>query len=96
MLKRLPPVFRNFYFLTSVSFLVWMLFLDANDLVSRFKMNEKVSSLEGEKAYYVEKIAEVEADRKELLTNKALLEKFAREKYLMKKAKEDVFIIEEN
>lgn len=95
MLKKLPPAFRNFYFVTSLSFLVWMLFLDSNDLISRFKMSSKLRSLESEKEFYVEKISEVEKDRKELLTNKELLEKFAREKYLMKKETEDLFIIQE-
>ncbi|HOO11266.1 MAG TPA: septum formation initiator family protein, partial [Cyclobacteriaceae bacterium] len=41
------------------------------------------------------KIVEVKKDRKELMTNKELLEKFAREKYLMKKETEDLFIIQE-
>lgn len=95
MLKRLPPAFRNFYFLTSISFLAWMMFLDSNDLISRFKISSKLRSLEAEKEFYVEKISEVEKDRKELMTNKELLEKFAREKYLMKKESEDLFIIQE-
>jgi cell division protein DivIC len=95
MLKRLPPAFRNFYFVTAVSFLAWMIFLDSNDLISRFKMSSKLNSLEAEKEFYTEKIVEVEKDRKELLTNKELLEKFAREKYLMKKESEDLFIIQE-
>jgi len=72
-----------------------MLFLDSNDLISRLKMSNKIRSLENEKEFYQEKIAEVEKDRKELMTNKELLEKFAREKYLMKKETEDIFIIQE-
>jgi cell division protein DivIC len=64
-------------------------------LISRFKMTAKVNSLENEREFYIEKISEVEKDRKELLTNKELLEKFAREKYLMKKESEDIFIIQE-
>jgi cell division protein DivIC len=72
-----------------------MLFLDSNDLISRFKMTTKLGSLENEKEFYLEKIEEVEKDRAELMTNKELLEKFAREKYLMKKETEDIFIIEE-
>jgi cell division protein DivIC len=95
MLKRLPPIFRNFYFITVLCFLVWMLFLDSNDLISRFKMGAKLRNLNSEKEYYQTKIAEVEKDRQELMTNKELLEKFAREKYLMKKEKEDIFIIQE-
>jgi cell division protein FtsB len=94
-MKRLPPIFRNFYWVTGLSFLVWMLFLDSNDLISRFKLGSKLRTLEKEKQYYQAKIKEVEEDRKELLTNKELLEKFAREKYLMKKEKEDIFIIQE-
>jgi cell division protein DivIC len=72
-----------------------MVFLDSNDLISRFKMSSKMRSLENEKEYYLEKISEVEKDRMELMTNKVLLEKFAREKYLMKKETEDIFIIQE-
>jgi cell division protein DivIC len=95
MLKKLPPAFRNFYIVTGLCFFVWMLFLDSNDLISRLKMSNKIRGLENEKEFYQEKIAEVEKDRKELMTNKELLEKFAREKYLMKKETEDIFIIQE-
>ncbi|MFM8741629.1 MAG: FtsB family cell division protein [Cytophagales bacterium] len=94
-MKRLPPIFRNFYWVTGLCFLVWMFFLDSNDLISRFKLSSKLRSLENEKEYYQAKITEVEKDRKELMTNRELLEKFAREKYLMKKEKEDIFIIQE-
>lgn len=96
MLKKLPPVFRNFYLGVGLCFLVWLTFLDSNDLITRFSMRAKLHSLENEKEYYQKKIEEVEKDRKELMTNKELLEKFAREKYLMKKETEDVFIIQEN
>ena len=95
MLKRLPPAFRNFYFVTGLCFFVWLLFLDSNDLISRVKMTNKISTLANEKEFYQEKIQEVEKDRKELMTNKELLEKFAREKYLMKKETEDIFIVQE-
>jgi cell division protein DivIC len=95
MLKKLPRAFRNFYSVTAISFLIWMMFLDSNDLISRFKMSSKLRSLDREKEFYQEKIADVEKDRTELLTNKELLEKFAREKYLMKKESEDLFIIQE-
>jgi cell division protein DivIC len=95
MLKKVPPFFKNFYLMTGFCFLIWMMFLDSNDLISRFKMTAKVRSLENEKEFYIEKISEVEKDRQELMTNKELLEKFAREKYLMKKESEDIFIIQE-
>lgn len=95
MLKRLPPVFRNFYFVVGTAFLLWMIFLDSNDLINRYRLSAKLRSLENEKEYYQEKIKEVEKDREELMGTTDLLEKFAREKYLMKKPAEDIFIIEE-
>jgi cell division protein DivIC len=95
MFKKLPPAFKNFYIVTGLCFLVWMLFLDSNDLISRFKMGSKLRTLNGEKEYYQAKISDVEKDREELMTNKELLEKFAREKYLMKKETEDIFIIQQ-
>ena len=64
-------------------------------LSSRFKLGSKLRNLNSEKEYYQAKIADVEKDREELMTNKELLEKFAREKYLMKKEMEDIFIIQE-
>lgn len=95
MLSKLPTFTKNFYFITSVVFLVWMLFFDSNDLVTQYKLNKKLNDLENEKAYFEEKIAEVKQDREELLSNRELLEKFARENYLMKKKSEDLFIIVE-
>ena len=95
MLKKLPPAFRNFYFVTGVSFLIWMIFLDSNDLINRVGMSIKLSGLENEKEYYQEKISEVMKDREELMGTNELLEKFAREKYLMKKESEDIFIVDE-
>lgn len=94
MLKRLPPAFRNFYVVTGISFLFWMIFLDSNDLINRYRLSAKLRTLENEREYYQEKIKEVEKDREELMGTSALLGKFAREKYLMKKPSEDIFIIE--
>jgi len=92
-LRKVPKLFKNFYFLFSLGFVIWMLFLDANNLGSQIKRSYKLNSLEKEKAFYQEKIGEVEKDRKELMTDDELLEKFAREKYLMKKPREDVYVI---
>ena len=96
MLNRIPKTFRNFYVITGLIFLTWMFFLDSNDFLSRFRLSSKLKSLESEKAYYEQKIKEVEKDREELFGDRESLEKFAREKYLMKKENEDVFIIVED
>ena len=93
MFRKLPPVFKNFYFIVGVIFIIWMLFIDSNDLYSQFKKRGKLRELEQQKAYYTQMIKEVEKDREELLSNNELLEKFAREKYLMKKESEDLYIL---
>ena len=95
MLKKLPKVFRNFYFLTAFFFVLWMIALDSNNLFMRYQLSSKLRSLENERVYYEEKIKEVEKDRNELFGDNESLEKFAREKYLMKKETEDIFIVEE-
>jgi cell division protein FtsB len=94
MIKKLPPFVKNFYFIVGVVFIFWMLFIDSNDLYSQYKKHRKLRELEHQKAYYAQKIIEVEKDREELLSNSELLEKFAREKYLMKKETEDLYILE--
>lgn len=95
MLNKLPKPFRNFYFISIVIFLAWMLLLDSNNLFARFQLSAKLNSLENEKEYYEEKIKEVEKDHNELFGDHESLEKFAREKYLMKKETEDIYIVVE-
>jgi cell division protein DivIC len=95
MLKRLPPIFKNFYVMVAAGFVVWVLFFDVNDLVNQFFSLRKLQDLEEEKAFYEQKTQEVIEEREEVLSKPHLLEKFAREKYLMKKRTEEVYIIEE-
>lgn len=91
--SKLPAFFRNFYFISFIIFLLWMVFLDSNDIVSQLKLSNKLQNLEEEKEYYLQKIEAVQKDREELLSNTELLEKFAREKYLMRKKTEDLYVI---
>jgi cell division protein DivIC len=95
MLKKVPRLFRNFYFVSIAIFFLWMLLLDSNNLVARYRLGSKLNSLEDEKEYYEEKIREVRKDRSELFGDRESVEKFAREKYLMKKESEDIYVITE-
>ena len=95
-MQLLKRVFRNFYLIVGFFFLVWLTFFDSNDLYTQIKQTAKLKGLEDEKEFYLEKIEEVKIDREELLSNDALLEKFAREKYLMKKPEEDLYVIVES
>ncbi|MEQ9439461.1 MAG: septum formation initiator family protein [Cyclobacteriaceae bacterium] len=93
-LRNIPRLLKSFFFVFSVGFLIWMFFLDANDLPSQFQRNRDIHQLEQEKTFYKKEIKKVKQEREELMTNDALLEKFAREKYLMKKPSEDVYVLE--
>ena len=92
-MKRFLNLFRNKYFLVSSIFLVWMVFFDRNDLFSQWEYHQQVSKLKQERDFYQKETAKVHQDLDELTSNKEKLEKFAREKYLMKKDNEDVFVI---
>ncbi len=93
MLKKLLPHFKNKYVLTLLIFITWMLFFDRNDIISQIGMRSKLSQMKQDKLYYTEEIEKNKKEMEELMTNPKTLEKFAREKYLMKKDDEDVFVI---
>lgn len=84
---------KNFYFIFTVLFVVWMVFIDSNDIVSHFKLRAKLRELEKQKEFYQERKEKVTAEREELMSNYELLEKFARERYLMKRKTEDLYVI---
>ena len=76
-------------------FVVWMLFFDKNDFITQFKLKSQLHDMRSQRDFYKEQTKVVEQERKELLEDDDLLEKFAREKYWMKKESEDIYIIEE-
>jgi cell division protein DivIC len=92
-IDKIPAAFRNKYILTILIFLIWLLLLDSNNLISRYKEIRELNRLRKDREYYQKKI---EADRKKLMelkTDNDNLEKFAREQYHMKKPDEDLYII---
>ncbi|RYE50654.1 MAG: septum formation initiator family protein, partial [Sphingobacteriales bacterium] len=58
-----------------------------------YEYRTEVQKLQDEKDFYTKEIAQVKKDLNELNTNLNTAEKFAREKYFMKKDNEDVFVI---
>ena len=86
-------IVKKRYLLTGVIFFVWISVIDSNSWIDRLRLQKNLEKLETEKSFYQKKIKEDSVYLHELKTNKANLEKFAREKYLMKKENEDIFII---
>ena len=83
------------YLITIVAFLVIIVFLDENSLIQRNKHREEINALTSEIEKYRKQFEEDTRKLKELTSNPEALEKIAREKYLMKKPNEDIFIFEE-
>ena len=92
-IERIPPFMRNKYILTIIIFLLWILLLDSNSLISRRKEMKNLRKLRADKEYYVQRIEEDKRKLHELKTDNRNLEKFAREQYRMKKADEDLYIV---
>ena len=92
-IRRLIDLFKNKFFIITVAFIVWMLFFDKNDLVSQYEYHQQVNNLKQERDFYISETEKVSKDLDELTSDPEKLEKFAREKYLMKKENEDVFVI---
>ena len=84
----------RYYFLFG-AFILWMLFFDSNNLIYRIAISREISELEKTKKAFNQSLADLRRQKKELFGNNANLEKFAREKYKMKKDNEDIFIIVE-
>lgn len=88
-----PKWIKNKYSVTLIVFAFYMLFFDQNDLISLMQIKSELSELEANKLYYKEQIEVTRNDLNDLLTNNENLERFAREKYLMKKENEEIFVI---
>ena len=92
-IEKIPPGLRNKYILTLVIFFIWILLLDSNNLISRYKEMKNLRKLKADKEYYTERIEEDKRKLQELRTDNRNLEKFAREQYKMKKPEEDLYIV---
>ncbi len=95
IISRIPAWLRNKYLLTAVGFAVWIVFIDDRDLVTTFRHKEELGKLNQSKKYYEDQIASTRKELEQLKSDPATIEKYAREKYLMKRDNEDVFLVRE-
>ena len=83
----------NKYVWALLFFAVWMIFLDNYSYFDHRMLNKQIEELEENKEYYEQEIRKDEENIK-LLSNPDQVEKYAREKYYMKRDSEDIYIIE--
>jgi len=94
LLNHIISFLRNKYLLATVSFLGWMLFFDRNDVFTQAQRRSELNELRESKQYFEKQIAENKKFSNDLQFNASAIEKYAREKYLMKRDNEDLFIIQ--
>mgnify|MGYP006171291735 CR=1 FL=1 len=93
IIKALPKPLRNKYLIFFLLFIFWIIFLDDYNLINQNQMQNKVYELENQKEFYITEIKKDSTELFNLKNDSSKQEKFAREKFLMKKDNEDLFII---
>src|SRR3954468_1602168 len=91
--KHIPRLLKSKYLITGLAFIVWMLFFDSDDITLQLKRVKELQQLQESEKNLGKQITETQAELDLLRTNPSTLEKYAREKYLMKKDNEDLYII---
>jgi hypothetical protein len=97
-MKSLSTLFKflaNKYLLTGLCFITWIVFFDDRDLITNLRHRQELLKLEQSKKHYAELIKATQMELHQFQSNPAILEKYAREKYRMKKDHEDLYIIPE-
>jgi hypothetical protein len=84
--------FRNKYYISFGFFVLWMVFFDNDNFYRQIERIVQVNKIETEINYYNRQLIETKNEEKALSQNNNYFERFVREKYLLKKENEDVFI----
>ena len=92
MIKRIPNWLKNRYAYSIVIFVIWVSFIDQNNVMTQYSYLSELKILKGEKEYFNEAIKKTSQELDDLTKNPKTLEKFARENYFMKKEDEEVFV----
>ena len=84
----------NKYIVTLIVFVIFIVFIDENNVIRRVKYELQIKGLRKEIHHY-EELRDLSTKRLEKLhSSDSELERVAREDYLMKKPNEEVFIVE--
>ena len=92
-INRIPSWLKNKYLLTTEKFVMGMAFFDPKDILSDFERRDKLNELEKSEQHLKQLITESQTELGLLKNNAQSMEKYAREKYMMKKDNEDLFIV---
>ena len=93
ILRGFPRWLTDKYLIAGTSFLVWMLFFDHNDIPLQWQRARELNTLKQASRHYSGQIEETRRQLEEMRNSPIALEKVARERYLMKRDREQVFVI---
>lgn len=93
-MRHLKRIIANKYLLTLVAFVIWMFFFDRNDVPTQINRIQELNDLENAETSMTRQISDTRKELESLKSSPEMLEKYAREKYLMKKPNEDLFVVE--
>ena len=96
LVKKILPLIMNRYFLVSLGFVVWMLFFDQRDFFLQRERKAALEKLEAAKKYYQDEIADTKKQLENIQSNPAAVEKYARERYLLRREGEEVYLFEDS
>lgn len=91
--SNIPYWLLNKYLLAGSFFVIWMVFFEPKDIGSDLNKRAKYKSLQKNEQHLSQLISETRKELDLLKTNAHTIEKYAREKYMMKKDNEDLFIV---
>ena len=89
----IPKPFKNKYIITLIIFTFWITFIDDYNLIKQYQLQKNITEIKAQKLYYLNKIKSDSSRLHDLKNSNKEQEKFAREKFLMKKENEEIFII---
>ena len=89
----IKKIILDLYFLSTILFALWMLFFDDQNVFEQYRLYKRWQKLQTDVADYTLQIQQIKKDKKELVHNIDFLEQLAREKYYMKREKEDLYVI---
>jgi cell division protein DivIC len=95
-MKYLPSWLTNKYLVSFAAFCMVLLFLDRNDIFIQVERQKELKNLQESKQFFTTEIASERKELEGLKSNPATIEKYAREKYLMKRDNEELFLVPEN
>ena len=95
MIKKIPAILFNRYFIVSVVFIVWMLFFDQRDYFQQRATAEELKKIQNSTKYYDDEINSTKSQLNNLQSNPTSIEKFGRERYLLKREGEELYLFED-